>query len=369
VNLRLVLFFTHGISLKIWDTIGSLEREIAVYRALRPKLRDVKFVTYGDARDLSYKKRLDGIGVVCNKWGLPKHLYIRLVSRVYPMVWRGETVIKSNQVPGADVALRAARLCGKRFIARCGYLPSNIAKTREDMGPDEIEEAQELEETVFRGADRVVVTTPMMRSTVVDAYGVDASKVTVIPNHVDVERFKPSSGAKEPKLLVYVGRLEPEKNLQSLLDAVHGLDVELHVIGGGGLRDRLMGQAQEKGLPVRFLGNIPNHELPMYLNKASAFILPSHIEHHPKALLEAMACGLPVIGTEVYGIRELIEHRQTGYSCHTSTEALRKAIVEVMADPDLRLRLGQNAREFAVEHFALDKIVDMELRLLEQLMG
>lgn len=367
--MRLVLFFTSGISLRTWARIGSLERDIAIYRAILSKVGDVRFVTYGDRRDLAYTRQLGGIGVTCNRWNLSRHWYTRLVSQVYPRLWGKDVVVKSNQIPGAEVALRAAQNCGKKFVARCGYLPSNIAKTREDMGPDEIEEAQKLEETVFRGADRVVVTTPMMRSTVVDAYGVDASKVAVIPNHVDVERFKPSSGAKEPKLLVYVGRLEPEKNLQSLLDAVHGLDVELHVIGGGGLRDRLMGQAQEKRLPVRFLGNVPNYELPMYLNKASAFVLPSHIEHHPKALLEAMACGLPVIGTEVYGIRELIEHRQTGYSCRPSTEALRKAIVEVMADPDLRLRLGRNAREFAVEHFALDKIVDMELRLLEQVMG
>ncbi|MBN1841348.1 MAG: glycosyltransferase family 4 protein [Deltaproteobacteria bacterium] len=369
VAMRLVLFFTSGISLRTWDTIGSLDREVALYKAILPKLGDVKFVTYGDRRDLLYARQLGGIDVVCNRWNLSKHWYMRLLSQVYPRFWGKDVLVKSNQIPGSDVALRAAQNCGKKFIARCGYLPSNIAKTRQDMGPSEIQRAQELEETVFRGADRVVVTTPMMRRTVVDSYGVEGSKVRVIPNYVDVKRFKPSSSSKEPKLLCYVGRLEPEKNVEALLNAVEGLDIELHIIGGGSLKDRLTAQAQKKLLPVRFIGNVPNNELPTYLSNASVFILPSHIEHHPKALIEAMACGLPVIGTDVYGIRELIEHRQTGYSCDTSPEALREAIADVMADADLRLRLGRNAREFAVEHFALDKIVDMELSLLEELIG
>jgi hypothetical protein len=68
IEVRLVLFFTRGVSLKTWDDVGMLEREVALYRALRPNLRDITFVTYGDARDLQYAGRLDGIQILCNRW-------------------------------------------------------------------------------------------------------------------------------------------------------------------------------------------------------------------------------------------------------------------------------------------------------------
>jgi len=368
VNLGLILFFTYGISLQTWDAIGSLEREIAVYKALRPNLRDVKFVTYGDAKDLSYKKQLDGIKIVCNKWSLPKHLYSRLVSRFYPMVWRGDTVIKTNQVPGAEVALRAAQLYRKKFIARCGYLPSNIAKVTGDSQSAHFQNVQQREAMIFGNADRVVVTTTAMRQTIIDNYSIDAAKIRVIPNYVDVSKFKPSRGFRQPNLFLYVGRLEREKNIESLLKAVEGLKIKLDIIGSGSLQNQLMDMTRESRLPVRFLGNVDNNQLPRYLNRATAFVLPSLIEHHPKALLEAMACGLPVIGTDAPGLREIIVHGETGCLCDTSSEGIRKAIVNVLADSSLRTHIGQNARAFVVEHFALQNIVDMELALLQELL-
>ena len=76
-----------------------------------------------------------------------------------------------------------------------------------------------------------------------------------------------------------------------------------------------------------------------------------------------MACGLPVIGTDVPGIRELIRHGETGYLCGTSPQELREAIKTVLGDRKLQERLGRSARAFVVEHFALEKIVPLELAL------
>ena len=65
-NIHLVLFFTQGVSLKIWEETGMFDREVAFYKALRPHLRNISFVTYGDADELSYTKRLDGIRISCS---------------------------------------------------------------------------------------------------------------------------------------------------------------------------------------------------------------------------------------------------------------------------------------------------------------
>ena len=226
---------------------------------------------------------------------------------------------------------------------------------------------QRMEASVFRSADRVVVTTPAMRQTIIERYKVEPDRIRIIPNYVETERFKPSPDNRQPNLLCFVGRLHEEKNISALLDAIRGLDVELHIIGGGSLQKQLIAKAQGVQAKVRFLGNVPNAELPEYLNRSSLFILPSHIEHHPKALLEAMSCGLPVIGTNVPGIREVIRHRDTGYLCNTPPEDIRAAIREVLGDPGLCIQMGTNARNFIVESCALKKVKEMELMLHQEL--
>ena len=363
----LVLFFTRGMSLKTWGDIGLIDREVSLYRSLRPYMQNIKFITYGDASDLSYTNRVNDIRVICNRWGLPEQCYISLLTRLYPMLWRGHTIIKSNQVEGAEIALKVSQRFGIKFLARCGYLPSNIAIWRYGKNSPESQEAKQLESTVFHAADCVVVTTSAMYQTIIERYGVKRDKLRIIPNYVDIKRFKPFTDFREPNLLCFIGRLENGKNVHALLDAIYGLDVKLVMIGGGNLKGELMAKVKEKGLNVDFLGNVPHNKLPSYLNRASLFILPSYIEHHPKSLLEAMACGLPVIGADVPGIRELIYHRETGYLCGTAPEEIREAIKYVFSDGKLCNHMGNNARDFVKEHFALERIVDMELTLLREL--
>lgn len=376
MNSHLVLFFTRGVSLRTWDEIGMFEREVALYRRLRPHLSAVTFVTYGDMRDARYADRLDGIRVICNRlrlpgrrWFLPQRLYVPFLCGLSPILFRGRTVIKSNQVRGADVALRAARLSGAKFIARCGYLPSDFAECEFGSDSREAHRARALEREVFPNADRVVVTTSTMRDRVVADYSLSAKRVLVIPNYVCTDIFRPTSVDQHGKTVCFVGRLSEQKNVMAVLNSVRGLDVELVIVGDGPLRERLQAKATADGSSVHFLGNVPHMQLPKILNRAALFVLPSHYEGHPKTLLEAMACGLPVVGTDVPGIRELICHGQTGYLCGTSSQEIRAAIQEVLSDPSLRARMGCNARRFVAEHFALERVVEMELALLGELLG
>jgi len=106
---HIVLFFSQGVSLTTWDTVGMFEREVALYKRLQEKNVQVSFVTYGDARDLAYANRLPGIRIFCNKWALPEWFYKRLLTHLYPLLWRGQSVVKSNQLLGADIALQASK--------------------------------------------------------------------------------------------------------------------------------------------------------------------------------------------------------------------------------------------------------------------
>jgi glycosyltransferase involved in cell wall biosynthesis len=365
--MHLVLFFTRGISLRAWDKMGMFEREVVFYRRLQEHGAQVSFVTYGDGRDLDYAERIPGIRILCNRWGLPNRYYERWLPWLHAPWLRAADIIKTNQMKGAEVALRAARRWGKPLIARCGYMWSDLAAHSGTERIGEAEQARQIEDLVLKAADRVVVTTPAMANYAVRQYGLPESKVKVIPNYVLTDLFSPGGVNSIPNRLCFIGRLEAQKNPLTLIEACTGLDVELVMVGDGPLREAIEQKANRIGAKVQLLGNQPHARLPDILRQSSLFLLVSPHEGHPKALLEAMACGLPVIGADTPGIREVIKHRETGYLCGTTPVEIRQAIVEVMGDQELRAKMGRQARQFVVEHLSLHRILNIELDLLESL--
>lgn len=364
---NLALVFTRGVSLDTWDRIGSLSRETALYRSIRGLLGGVTFVTYGGVRDRRYLSALDGIGIASNRWGLPERFYVRLLPRLHRRLWERTTIIKSSQVRGADAGLAIARQFGARFVARCGYLASDFVIQHHGEDSVKSQDALKLETHVFTGADRVVVTTEAMSGTIQDRYGIDPAKIRVIPNFVETDRFRPLPAAARKNVLCFVGRLERQKNLFALLDAIQDMDVDLLIAGNGSLKPALLERSKQIKPNVEFLGSVSHEQLPALLTRASVFVLPSFIEGHPKALLEAMSCGLATVGADVPGIRELIQHRETGYLCGLTPGEIHDAIQQVLTDPGLRARMGRNAREQIINSVSLNRVVNLELNMLDEL--
>jgi glycosyltransferase involved in cell wall biosynthesis len=241
--------------------------------------------------------------------------------------------------------------------------------TARELGPDSAEarSAHAAEGRLFREADRVVVTTERMRDAVEAEHGIARAKITVVPNYVDTELFGPGAERPEPRSLIYVGRLAREKNIGALLEAAAAVDAALvTIVGGGPLRTDLERQAKDLGVDARFLGNVPNRQLPALLRRSELFVQPSFYEWHPKALLEAMSCGRAVIGCDVPGVSEVISHSETGYLAGTGADDLREAILALLGDPTLSARIGEAARRYVIERFSLDRIAALELELLRE---
>jgi glycosyltransferase involved in cell wall biosynthesis len=106
--------------------------------------------------------------------------------------------------------------------------------------------------------------------------------------------------------------------------------------------------------------------LPYVLNQAKVFILPSYYEGHPKALLEAMSCGLSCIGSDVTGIREDIEHIKTGYLCKTDYKNIANAMGIILSDESLQKTIGNNAREYILKKYSIERILKMELDVIQE---
>ena len=258
---------------------------------------------------------------------------------------------------------------GTRFIARAGYIPSINMANQEGQGSSLSQAAIKIEREVIPMADQVVVATSSMKDILINKDISLSGKIKIIPNYVVTDIFKPAEGINliPGNRLCFIGRLEKEKNLFSLLEALINLDVELYIIGGGSQQVQLESYAMEKQLRVNFLGNLPNSRLPEIIRLAKVYIQPSLYEGHPKTIIEAMACGAAVIAGDSPGIRELIIHRRNGFLCAVTPDGIRSALQEVLADEQLRIDMGKAARQFAVENYSLDKVVEMELDLYHQL--
>jgi len=261
------------------------------------------------------------------------------------------------------------------LIARMDYDWSKNLRTNEPENTVEHSRVDGLVRKALARADHVIVTTEEIASTMVGKVPSVASKLTVIPNFVDTHTFRPASLEKRYDL-VYIGRLASIKNLDALYEALSRLDRSLAVISGSISPDRENASASARSEQlrkrygdlhqrVRWIGRVQNEDVPPYLNQARAFILCSLREGHPRSMVEAMACGLPIIGTNVAGIGSLLKHEVTGYLCDTDADSIACAIEAVLSNPALMRKMGANARQFALEHFALEQIAQREYDLLQ----
>lgn len=367
-TMHLVLFFTRGVSLSTWASVGSLERELAIYLRLQAKGIKVSFITFGGRDEWQYRERLQGIEILCNRWGLPAQWYQRLLPVLHARALSRAAVIKTNQTNGADLALRAARIWRKPLVARCGFMWSEFARRAGDRR--QMETAQRIEKQVFEKAARVLVTTPAMKAYIAAHYpAVAENHVRVFPNYVLTDVFMPGAVQPDSNRICYVGRLHEQKNLGALVQACEGLGVELHLVGEGHLDAALQAQAARLGVRLVLHGNLPHSELPALIRGSAIFALVSHYEGHPKALLEAMSCGAAVLAADAPGIRQEISHGETGWLVGTEAASIRAGLRHLLSNPALREELGANARRYVLENYALDRVVEMEYALYQEILA
>jgi glycosyltransferase involved in cell wall biosynthesis len=230
---------------------------------------------------------------------------------------------------------------------------------------------------LYRDATRRIVTTgERLRLQVIEETGVAPEHVVSIPTGIDLERFRPGP-AREARAALgleaqgpwvgIVATLRSWKGHRYLLEAFAGLAdraARLVVVGDGPQREPLEALARELGLGdrVRFVGN--QADVAPWLQALDLFCLPSYAnEGVPQALMQAMACGLPVVSTPVGSIGEIVEDGRTGrLVAPADAAALREAIEGLLGDDGLRRELGARAREAALRRFGEERMVE---RMLE----
>jgi len=364
--MTLALFFTEGVSFKIWEKVGNLDREIKPYQELARYFDEILFLTYGGKDDLRYQDFLpENIKVLPNKQKIPSLIYSFLFPFLHQKELRKVDIFKTNQMFGSWTAIMAKFLFRKKLIVRQGYQLSVFAP-KKSIKRWKLLIIRFLEKLAYRKADAIIVTLKRDKKYIEEKYNILSEKIKYIPNYIDTELFKPLDVPKENRIC-FVGRLEKQKNLFNLIKAISGLNIKLVIFGAGSLKKDLQDFSKQLKTDVEFKGNVSNKDLPKEFNKSKLFILPSLYEGCPKVLLEAMACRLPVIGADVYGINEIIKDKENGYLCGTDVLSISKAIIEVLNDKGLQEKLSKNARKTILQNFSLEKILEKEKNIYDNL--
>ena len=229
---------------------------------------------------------------------------------------------------------------------------------------------------IFRKADSVTVISNYLAQYVKSQN--PKVPVSIIPNGVDLEKFKPSENHIDSKTIITASRLVEKNGVGDLIEAMEMVsakipDARLKIIGDGPLRENFKLKIENNrakpssGLyghlnlenKIEFLGEISNELLPKYLSEADIFIRPSLSEGLGTAFLEAMASGLPIIGTPVGGIPDFLKDGETGLFCKVgdSTDIADK-IIKLFEDGELRKRLTENGRKLVEEKYSWDIIAN-----------
>lgn len=214
--------------------------------------------------------------------------------------------------------------------------------------------------------------------------GFSENRLIHIPNGVDVDRFKPGDGTRRllPKdrlNIVFSGRVVYRKGIDVLLKAFKQIlschpETHLHILGssklqiGDAFEEELRGFVRDNQLEasITFHGDVDNVE--DYLKEADIFAFPSRHEGLPNALLEAMACGLPVVATSIGGVVDIVKDGINGILVKPDdVNSFNKALGRLIDSPDLRKNLGTAARRIVEEFYSLEAIAQRYIELYKEM--
>lgn len=230
---------------------------------------------------------------------------------------------------------------------------------------------QTLGRAVLKCSTRVIgVSEAVARH--VRGLGSAAAKTVAIPNGVDVEAFKPRRGAGKGETVIFVGRLIFNKGPQFLVEALPAVatrfpEARFQLIGEGPLRSELETRVARAGLGerVRFLGE--REDVPALLAEGDLLVRPSLLEGLPLAVLEAMACGLPIIATPVGGTPEVVKDGVNGFLVKPGdVSQLTERLCDLLADAALRRKMGRANRSLVEQGYSWDEIATRTLAVYRQ---
>ena len=360
MNLGLILSI--GESLKDLEEKGQLNRLVNYNIKKYSQAFDKVYIfSYLNEQKYTLPKNCT---LVPNKKNLNRFLYSLLMPFLNMKQISDCNVLRGLQLTGGIPATVAKIFFNKNFVINYGYDYTKLAKIEKKGTQSLLYKLIEFPIIVL--SDRVIVTSKEIKNHLSKKYG--SKKIVMIANGVDTNLFRHLKKTTNQKLtILFIGRLEIQKNLANLLYALKYIkDSRVIFVGQGSQKNKLLKLAQEQNIDLELKNTIIYEKIPKELSNADIFVLPSLVEGNPKILLEAMSCQMAVLGSDVEGIRELIVDGKNGLICTTDVKSIESRIKKLQ-NADLREKLGINAREFILQNYQINNLLTKEANLLLKL--
>lgn len=233
-----------------------------------------------------------------------------------------------------------------------------------------------------KNATLIVTVSEYSSKKIVQFYDVDKTKIRIVPNGVDPQRFRPaevgekvkhSLGINNKQCVLFVGALIPRKGLPFLIEAAKQIvkersETAFVVVGNGPLKNHLISHLEKVNLSdnFAFLGEVNENVLLALYNCADVFALPSIQEGQGIALLEAQATAKPVVAFNVGGVHEAMLDKETGLLVKPDSRELADVILRLLSDRSLREKMGAKGREFVCKNLSWDVCAQRMLRVYSE---
>lgn len=233
----------------------------------------------------------------------------------------------------------------------------------------------------LKHADAIIANSSSLHKHLNIRFASEKHKIKVVHLGVDHTRFRPLRHKKaSPFTILFAGRLIPQKGIPVILKSVQLLQrnmkqVKLIIAGRGKQRKyvrRLKARAAQMRIPVRFVGMIPHQRIHRYYQTAHCFVCPSQ-KHESFGLVnvEALASGVPVVASNIGGIKEIVQHDHNGYLVNRYKDARQFAhyLLKIGRNPSTAQRLSRNARQTVLQHFTWAKTAQQVASIYKEMIS
>lgn len=292
---------------------------------------------------------------------LHRYLYALAMPFIHFSIIKKCQLLRPFQLSGTIPAIVARIFFNKKYVFNLGYDYTAFAQI--ENKPLQAFFYKLLQPLATALAVKVIVKN---KSLISMPYAL-CPKQVYIPNGVDTNLFKPKqrSPNKAPRVL-FIGRLEPQKNILNFIRAVSNLktNTKLTIIGSGSQKAEIINLSKKLKINLKLISHLPHQKLPSIYQTSDIFVLPSIKEGSPKVLLEAMSCGLPCIVSKIPEHRSIITHQINGWLTDTDPGSIASSLNHLLQAKSLQARLKTNARKLIMQKYNISQIMNKELKLL-----
>lgn len=364
----LLLVLPESLPISEWQRADVLHREWEIYKRMRDWYPRIVIATPGGDEERAALATVDK-GPVSFLHGVkpdqaPTPIAIRAAVGDAKTV-----VVRTVQVCGCDAAVpitHALRSDGRHvtLIARSGFLWSKFASFDEGPHSATARAVAVREGELCRAADSIIGVTQRMLDDLAWKHGLNPSRCSVVPNYVLADHPAMKSVEREPLSLLTTGPLVKRRRIDLLIEAMSQLTdtgATLNILGEGPEEGTLRAIAERMGAPVTFVKPTTYADRLHRMSACSVFLYISNLEGHPKAMLEAMACGAALIVSDSQGVGSVVHHGVTGLRISPDPDALAHAMRDMLGDKEWRDVLGASASRMTLTRHGIATVAEDEL--------